>query len=554
MGMKTKELKTELKNFTQIWDHIEELLTVRNIQERTRIETLMIFEALYNDMLAKGIPEDTVVKVWKIRVFGEVRIKIDFEGSLYVPISAEGDDFGAGSGTGTADMVISAYGERIENRYHGGRNHPILTARRSFLRQARFNVLALVMALLAYIPIVALAGKTGQEATIHQFVYQIENLFTDAVLMVGGPVTFFALLRNLTNMFISAEGNAFMRKLEFRAIITSAVAVLLAFVTCFFIQYPFAIMYNFISVSGPGEATPDLDASLSTTINELIDSIVDPSIFETFGSFAPFPLIILAILTTYALCSAGSYYASINRVIEGCYVLFSKMLAAVMYTMPFFAFLAMLDAMLNTGYHGPGFLICLTVFVPLSMIIMMGFYSVRLAAAGISPGPFAKRLIPLLKENLEINSTIDAVPFNIRYCVTKFGLDRNRLIQSMPALARLNLDGNCFVITTIAVMFMIMNGRAVSIFDVVVVGIVILFLSLGAPNQPGSTLIGLLVIISYLQTPEVISMAIFSEALFGGILSMTNAAGDIVTVTIEDRKEKKRREQGSGPGPGLHRV
>ena len=103
--MKTKELKTELKNFTQIWDHIEELLTVRNIQERTRIETLMIFEALYNDMLAKGIPEDTVVKVWKIRVFGEVRIKIDFEGSLYVPISAEGDDFGAGSGTGTDDMV-----------------------------------------------------------------------------------------------------------------------------------------------------------------------------------------------------------------------------------------------------------------------------------------------------------------------------------------------------------------------------------------------------------------------------------------------------------------
>ena len=52
-----------------------------------------------------------------------------------------------------------------------------------------------------------------------------------------------------------------------------------------------------------------------------------------------------------------------------------------------------------------------------------------------------------------------------------------------------------------------------------------------------------LVIISYLQAPQIISLAIYSETLFGGILSMTNAAGDIVTVAVAEKRALKQKQQ-----------
>ena len=145
----------------------------------------------------------------------------------------------------------------------------------------------------------------------------------------------------------------------------------------------------------------------------------------------------------------------------------------------------------------------------------------------------------MVKQNMLINSTIEAVPFNTRYCVTKYGMDRKRLDESLPILARVNLDGNCFVITLIAVVSIFVNGRHVTMFDVTVIGILVFFLSLGAPNQPGSILIGLMVIINYLNIHAAIPLAIYSEAMFGVLLTVINAVGDIITVAVDDQRAKK---------------
>ena len=533
--MKQKELCTELKNYVQIRDFIEGLLNRKTIDERTRFETMLVFEALYNDMLEKGVPEATMVTVWGKRSFGDLKIKLGFDGSIYVPMSDLRD------GSSVEDKVMLAYAEKIENRYHSGRNHIVLTAKRSSLRLTRHNLGALLLAVVVYFPIVALVEKTGEHEIVNEYIFQIEKLFTDAILCVGAPVTFFSLLRNLTSMFIVAEGNSGMRRLESNAIGTSVISIVLAIVTCYIAKIPFMYVYSAISgIIGGGNA-PQMSLNVGSDGSDIVDSVVAPTIFESFTSFAPFPIILLAILTTYALCSAGSYFESISKVIEGCYVLFSKMLSAVMYTLPFFCFVAILDVMLKAGARAGIFLFCMTIFAPLLMVAMMLFYSVRLMSAGINPGPFAKTLLPFLKQNLIINSTIDALPYNTRFCVTKYGLNRKHLDDSLPILARVNLNGNCFIITLIAIMFILINnGADIAMFDVIVIGIVVFFLSLGAPNQPGSILIGLLVIISYLHISQIVSLAIYSEALFGGILSMTNAAGDIVTVAIADKRGKIR--------------
>ena len=362
------------------------------------------------------------------------------------------------------------------------------------------------------------------------------------MLSVAAPVTFFSLLRNLTDMFILGEGNSPMRRIQIRALFSSAVSVILAIGMSFIMSIPLIFLYfGLPSVMG-GISPGHLNVNVVIGIAEIFDSIVSSSIFEPFETFSPFPIIFLAILTTYAFCSAGSYFNSFRNVVEGLYVLFSRMLTAVMYTLPFFFYLSLLDGMLREGPGATVFMFGMIALVPVSMIAMVLFYAVRLKLAGIRPWPFMIKLVPLMKENLLINSTIDAVPFNVRYCVSVYKVNRKKLDDYLTYLAQANLNGNCFVVTLIGLMLILAVGKQISGFDVMTVCVLVFFLSLGAPNQPGSILIGLLVILSYMDALDIIAIAISSEVFFGHLVSITNAVGDIVTVATTDKYEKGRNK------------
>ena len=152
----------------------------------------------------------------------------------------------------------------------------------------------------------------------------------------------------------------------------------------------------------------------------------------------------------------------------------------------------------------------------------------------------------LLVENLKINSVIDASAYNVRYCSRYFGLDRKRLESELPVLAQINLDGNCYIVTLFSLMILFSSMPTVSWINVAVIGCLILFLSLGAPNQPGSCLIGIMIVINYIGAYKMVPIAIFAEVFFGAILNLLNFIGDIVIVAIDD--VACRREEGGIAG------
>ena len=254
----------------------------------------------------------------------------------------------------------------------------------------------------------------------------------------------------------------------------------------------------------------------------------------------PFPIIIVALLLTYALCSIGEYFDSVHRFINICLEVFSKMVTVVMFTLPFFCFLAVLSMLMVDGTSRILILLHYVAVIFLSIIVIIAFYTVRLLIGKVNLLTFAKHLPTLMWENFKINSAIDAVPFNIRYCSRKYGYSRKRLGEKLPILAQTNQDGNCFLIMLIAMIFIFMLGIEVSWLQIAGIGFLVLFLSVGAPNQPGSIVIGMLIITFYLQADELISIAIFAEAFFGSIQNIINVLGDIVTVAIEEQKYQKQ--------------
>ena len=324
--MKTYELCTKLENYSEIHEYIERLLGLTDINETGRYETLLIFEALYNDMIAKGIPGDTRVTVGMTGYFGRVNIRMRFNGKLYVPMSGGEDHISV------EQRIMYAYGDRIENRYHAGCNYMTITVRRSAHMAARTLWITTALAVAAFFLITSIFDSSRQIEMIREGAFQVEMLFTRVMLSVGAPVTFFSLMRNLTDMYILREEDSLMRTIQIRALASSAMTFLLAVGMALVVQFPMKLIY-FGGTSKIGNFFPEgLDVDIDISLREMLQSVVSSSIFEPFETFSPFPIIVFAILTSLALCSAGNYFESIKKVVDGCYVLFSRMLNVVMYT------------------------------------------------------------------------------------------------------------------------------------------------------------------------------------------------------------------------------
>ena len=521
--MRTGELTTQLGNFREIHDFVVNTIESNGASNREKTETLLVFEALYNDMIERGVSPETMVRVRGTSSLGDLTISLGFEGRMFIPMDQMDGEYVEG-------RVIEAYGDKVESSYYSGFNNLSIRVTRHVSKAMAYNLVAFVMAILTYLLISKAVSRESQLYILKELVFPLEKMYTNAVLMVGAPVTFFSLLRNLTDAYILAAKDSGMRRLQTGTLVTSVISALIALGV--------AITTGFITGtdSMPGlRIFSDVGASLDETIESLIPS----SIFTPFETMSPIPLIVLALLTTYAFCHAGKYFNGIRRVTDACYTLFSRMLSVIVYTVPFFFFLSMLDVMLSEGVALLIQIIALLMMAVTSLAYLAVFYAIRLKLNGIAVMPLVRKMGPLLKENFVINSAIDAVPFNIRYCTINFGMDRKNLEKKLPMLAQLNLDGNCFMITMATMLFISSMGLPVSWFDILVILVLVVFLSMGAPNQPGSMLIGMLIIINYLEAYNMMAVAIYCEVFLGSILNLINVEGDIITAAVEDAKEKR---------------
>lgn len=523
----TRSIEVPLReeSFGTVEQYIVECLTQKHLKQSNIVEVMLLVEALFNQLIEQGYGSDTVLTIKLQRSFGETSIKIGFEGDAYVPDEESQDDLSPEL------RIVQAYNDKISSRYRMGYNSVRIVVKRNYRRSLIYCAIGTLLAILTYIPISAFMSADQQVALDDGFIYPMMKLFGNAMLMVGTPVTLFSMIKNLTDIYIVSEKNSSGRKLQMKTIATSVISIILAFGTGLFI----AALMNYRG----GYLGTNAAYTGEVSFTEMISSIIPSSIFEPFNTYMPFPIIVVALLITYAMCSVGKHFDDIQKIINVCYSLFSRMLNVIMFTLPFFCFLSILTALLPSGYTNLIVILEFAGVVFAGLIVMIVFYLLRLLIGGVRIAPFVKHLPLLIWENFKINSAINAVPFNIRYCVRNYKFSRKSLSTKLPILAETNLDGNCFLIMLISMLLIFVMGVDVSWMHIAGIAILILFLSLGAPNQPGSIVIGMLIITFFLQAEGLISIAIYAEVFFGAIQNIINVTGDIVTVAIEENKREK---------------
>ena len=520
--MKKEEIRTAIKNYETDRQFVVDALGRTRISRELINETMLVFEALYHNLTEQLENGDTMLTLTADSSFGDVRITLRFEGPMFDPLDDRDDPLSP------ENRILSAYADKIGHSYHSGYNRISISVRRSYRQVMMSCFIALLLGIAVYAILHLAAAEKYDEFLLHEIVFPLETVFTNAILMIGAPVTFMSLIKNLTDVYILSERDSGIRRLQYSTLSTSVIAVLLAIVSSEIIK----MLYTVTGIAEELTVTGNEEVSFS----EFISSLVPPSIFEPFVTISPLPLIILAALFTYAFCSVGKFFDTLKTAVDAGYVLCSRVLSVIMSTLPFFVFTAILDLLLTYGFDGLINQLALFLIVFISLIIMAAFYAVRLKAGGVKVIPFVKDLLPLIYENFRINSVIDAVPFNIRYCARTYKIDRKRLESILPVLAQINLDGNCYMLTLITLTLIFWSGTGISMLWVAAVGALVLFLSLGAPNQPGSCIIGMVIIFNFFLATELLPLAILAEVFFGGLLNIINVVGDIVTVaTTKER-------------------
>ena len=511
------EIPADIEEFGVVQAFIGDLLKHASVSQEIVNSTSLIFEAVFNTVLMQQIDRSTMLRISAENRLGSIYLKIGYEGKRFMP--SENDDM-------LPELrVLEGYADKISYSYRTGYNIIRISVRKSQRGYFLLCGSAIPLAIVVYAIVSMFMGPEEQRVLLDNYVFPFERLFANAMLMVGAPVTFFSILKNASDAVVISERVLNVAKLHVKSIATSVFAVLLAL--------GLSVVLWVVFSTWRGYDTVYAGAQIKWEFADAIASMVPADVFEPFRAVSPIPLIVVALLVTYGLISAGRDFDVLKVAIDACYGLFARMLGAVMAALPAACFLAILDVLLGGGFVALAYMLARILFFIVSTWVLLATYAIRLKAKGVKIGAFVKKLLPLLRENHAIGSAIDAAPYNVRYCARYYGMDRAKLSLALPVLAQTNRDGNCFLLMFVATVYIFASGTDVSPVHVLVIAALVLFLSFGAPNQPGSILIGTLIIISYLNSYDIICMAICLEVFLGSMQNMVNVIGDIVLVAEE---------------------
>lgn len=393
------------------------------------------------------------------------------------------------------------------------------------------NLVAVVAAVIVGLALSLVLDEAELQVMVQEWITPLEKLFTNAVLMIGAPMTLFSLLKNVADTFIVAERHSSSRKLFMGSMASSIIVIALA------LAMGFMVAQQLLAAAGVTESF-DLGFA-SWSLASAVEQIIPSSIIEPFETISPIPMIVVALLIAGALSSMGQNFNAVKRAIDVCYDLFSNILKIVMAAFPVACFLLFLEVLLaEDGMRNFLEIIYIAAIVFVCAVPVLVVYAIGLKLHGIPVLEFARKLWPLVRENISIGSVIDAVPYNTRYCEQNFGISRERLEKELPILAQTSLDGNCFILMLLATIYIFVANCEVSWINIAVVAIIVMFLSFGAPNQPGSILIGMLIILAYLNSDAAVSLALCFELFCGGLQNILNVISGVVTVAQNERAQR----------------
>lgn len=497
-------------------------------------QNLLVSEEILTRIMETAAPD--AIRIKTERSFGECSIRFIFHCDSPVEIIDDEDT------TDISGRILSHYAERIRTKYKQGTMTVTLLVEQSYTRFARLSILAVLLAVITSYFVMHFAPQNQFAFLENRLLWLIESIFTKAICLIATPVTFFCITSNVATFSSLTDRYPQIHKLAFRYVFTSIAAVVIGYVV-------FLAIRPILS----GIVFPEYQLKDAVIVNVsdiwlAIAGMVPESILEPFITSATLPIFFVAAITGVAVAAVDQQSGHMKDSVETIKSLFCKMLSVIFWFSPLIIFLCVFELII---YHG--FIVLLYQALFIAAVILCSFitiasYSIPLSVNRINPFRLMRVMRKSFWNTFMIGSLDAAIPDTIEECAEKLHFPKRPLEVSIPLGTTLNMDGNCGTLMLLMMIMAEVAGIKLSMQTILIVGLFILAISFGAPNQPGSITVGAMILLPQIGvTTEMVTTALLIEIASNRFLALSNMVGSVVCTEIvgenERRMVQKQREK-----------
>ena len=512
---------------------IEKTLKEFRVKKRDLLETLLISEETLL-LLSKHAPEDASVKVSVTRRMGVPRIRMSVPGT---PVTLDEhlgtvsiDQLGEETESAIRSVMLRSYADSI--KYRHSRLENILTIVTGIPERilATRTVAAMILAVITALLFRQMIPEAAVQWLSTNLLNPVESLFISALMCITAPAVFVSITCSMFRFDGFSELERGGKTVVITYLLTSVIAAVIG-VAIFLLFRPGEIgVLTFRTGSG------DVDGFALLAI---LKTMIPPNIVQPFVSVNSLQLMVIAMTIGTALTMSGKRVRHLKVLLEELDVLCGRISSLLMYVVPVVVYCSTVNALLNSRVE------VLSAIVELIPALMAGvaallvlYCLILVVAARLNPLPFLKKYVPVMKSVFLKGSSVAAIPINMRISRRRLGVPQGLCSFSIPLGATINMDGNCMCLTIISLFFARICDVTFGTTEIIVLLLLVLILSLGAPIVPGTLILCLVTLLAQMGIDvSVISLVIGMNFLLEMLLGMVNSVGNVVVALLVARKE-----------------
>lgn len=529
----TAEYPLKPNGVSEVLRFIEETLKSFRVKKRDLLEALLISEETIL-LLSDHAPEDAHIKVMVSRRMGVARIRLAVPGT---PVSLDEhlgavsiDQLGEATEDAIRSVMLRSYADSIKYRHSCSENVlTIITGIPERILATR-TVAAIGLALITALLFRQVLPDAAVQWISTNLFGAVESLFISTLMCITAPAVFVSI----TCSMFRFEGFSYLERSGKTVVITYLVTSVIA------VLGGMAIFRLF----QPGEvgilALPAGSGDVQVfSLWGILETLIPPNIVEPFISVNSLQLMVAAITMGAALTMCGKRVQHVKTLLEELDVLCGKVSSLVIHMVPPIVFCSTADALLSSRVE---VLLATAELIPAllaGMVALLVLYClILIVAAQLNPLPFWKKYVPAMKNVFLKGSGVAAIPINMRISRRQLGVPRSICAFSIPLGATINMDGNCMCLTIITLFFARICNVPLGTNEMVLLLLLVLILSLGAPIAPGTLILCLVTLLTQMGIDiGAISLIIGINFVLEMLLGLVNSVGNVVVALLVARKE-----------------
>ena len=512
---------------------IEEALKKLRVKQRDLLEALLISEETML-LLCEHAPENATVKVTVSRQMGVPRIRLVAPGTAMALDEHLGtvsiDQLGEETEEAIRSVMLRSYADSIKYRHSHSKNSVTIVTGIPERILATRTVAAIALAIVTAI----LFRQVLPDAVIRwvtaNLLSPVESLFIFALMCITAPAVFVSITCSMFRFEGFSDMGESGRTVVATYVFTSLAAVLIG-VLSFFLFTPGEI--------GVLTLPAGSDWAADFSLLAILETLIPPNIVEPFISVNSLQLMVVAITIGTALTMSGKRTRHLKILLEEMDVLCGKVSSLVMRTVPIVVYCSTANALMSAEL---GVLTSAMELIPAlvaGMAALLLLYCLILVfVVRLNPLPFFRKYVPAMKNVFLKGSSVAAIPLNMRISRRQLGIPKSICSFSIPLGATINMDGNCVCLTIISLFFARICGVTFGTNEIIVLLMLVVILSLGAPIAPGTLILCLVSLLTQMGIDiQVVSLVIGINFILEMLLAMVNSVGDVVVALLVARKE-----------------